>query len=78
MENKKTAMQHLIHVIENEFVGDQWDKLKEAILKEEKEQMEAAYMAGYQKSVEYMIVKEDELQRVKLYFEEMYKNSFEI
>ena len=77
MENKKTAMQHLIFVIENEFIGDNWDKLKEAILQEEKEQMQAAYKAGYEKSAEYMIIKDDELERVKVYFEEMYKNSFE-
>lgn len=47
---KQTALTHLVHTIENEYVGNSWDSLKEAIFMEEKEQLFEMFKEGFEKS----------------------------
>jgi hypothetical protein len=42
----KTAMQLLIHAIENTVIGDKWTNLKTAMLDLEREQIEKAFSDG--------------------------------
>lgn len=82
MENKQTAFQHLVHTIENQYIGNDWDKLKEAILAEEKQQMMEMFLAGFSKSTISFNAANDDLSKdqieevLKEFFEQTYKKMF--